>query len=333
MMALLAAGMLCTGAQAQEDTGEEIRRIEESGVAFVMPEEYTAAQGTIQIDGGEFNYGDGVYVTSFDYIAMEAGELEAFLSAEDHTEEELQAYYSVILPMAYILGINDNRDDEDLVSYLAQYGIAVSGLEEIGSDGASRFYLLRGEELVPDDAARELGEFGEEYLSLREQTDLILDNVSVFEPKSAMDSLKEEGVFFETTDLEGNAINSKELFGESKVTMVNIWTTWCGYCIQEMPELEEIYQTYRDSGVNVVGLLYDGTDEAAVEEAGEIIADTGVTYTSILPWEGYEEMFPVQGFPTTLFIDSSGAVMTDEVVGADVQRYISTLDELLAAEE
>ena len=42
-------------------------------------------------------------------------------------------------------------------------------------------------------------------------------------------------VAFETTDLDGNTVNSADLFAASKLTMINIWGTFCGPCISEMP--------------------------------------------------------------------------------------------------
>ena len=70
---------------------------------------------------------------------------------------------------------------------------------------------------------------------------------------------------FETTDLNGNAVSSEELFSSHQITMVNVMTTWCTYCIQELPELQELSESYASRGCAVVGLLYDGTDDALIE--------------------------------------------------------------------
>ena len=60
-----------------------------------------------------------------------------------------------------------------------------------------------------------------------------------------------ERLQFETQDLEGNACDSKELFALHDLTLVNIWATWCGPCIEEMPALEKIYQ---EGEIGVVGI-------------------------------------------------------------------------------
>lgn len=139
-------------------------------------------------------------------------------------------------------------------------------------------------------------------------------------------------ISFQATDLDGNAVDSGELFTGSKITMINIWGTYCGPCIEEMPELERINQEYADQGVRVVGLLVDvtDTDDTMLAEAESIVRDTGVTYPSLKSWEGCGDQFPASAIPTTYFVDSSGKLVGEPIVGADVMSYRQTLDELLA---
>jgi thiol-disulfide isomerase/thioredoxin len=42
--------------------------------------------------------------------------------------------------------------------------------------------------------------------------------------------------------------------------IVNFWATWCPPCVEEMPDLQRIRDTYRDRGVEVIGI---GIDNAA----------------------------------------------------------------------
>ena len=52
---------------------------------------------------------------------------------------------------------------------------------------------------------------------------------------------KEKFPSFETTDTKGNKVTEK-IFADKEITMVNVWGTFCGPCINEMPELQKIYQ-------------------------------------------------------------------------------------------
>ena len=139
------------------------------------------------------------------------------------------------------------------------------------------------------------------------------------------------GISFKTTDLDGNAVDSKELFAKNKVTMINIWGTYCGPCVEEMPELEQMSKEYADKGAAIVGLVVDVSeaDDSKLADAKDIIKDTGVTYLNLKAWDGSKDQLSAPGTPTTYFVDSTGNLIGDPVVGANVMKYRQTLDELL----
>ncbi len=61
---------------------------------------------------------------------------------------------------------------------------------------------------------------------------------------------------FSATDLDGNAVD-ESIFSSSKLTMVNIWATFCGPCIGEMPDLGLLNEEYASEGFQVVGIVAD----------------------------------------------------------------------------
>ena len=77
--------------------------------------------------------------------------------------------------------------------------------------------------------------------------------------------------------------------------------------------------------------MYDGNEESALETAKQIMADTGVTYPVILPPENIDDIFPLEAFPTTYFVDREGTILSEPLVGAYVTMYENIVDELLAA--
>ena len=124
------------------------------------------------------------------------------------------------------------------------------------------------------------------------------------EDSKQAESDKEDKKFPEFTakTISGEDISS-DLFKDSKLTVVNVWGSWCGPCVQEIPELQKLYESMKDKDVNVIGLAQDaGTDLDAVKE---IIDKNKVTYQNIVP-EGATEDFvmSIMAFPTTFFVDS-----------------------------
>lgn len=133
-------------------------------------------------------------------------------------------------------------------------------------------------------------------------------------------------------DMEGNSVTN-DIFSQYDATIVNFWSNGCGTCIQEMPELEEIYQNYKDKNINLIGVGADsGTSEDMLNEAREILAGKGVTYMNISPDpEGalYGEIYSnINGFPTTYVVDREGNIIGAPIVG-NVKLQLQTLESRL----
>ena len=118
-------------------------------------------------------------------------------------------------------------------------------------------------------------------------------------------------ISFNATDTSGKSVSS-DMFAKNKVTMLNIWGTFCGPCIRKMPDLAKLCDANKANGVEVVGIVIDildrrGNINSRVKSSGEsIIKQTEANYTHIIPTK---EMFSgflrnVQVVPTTIFVDS-----------------------------
>ena len=66
---------------------------------------------------------------------------------------------------------------------------------------------------------------------------------------------KEKFPEFKTTDSNGNEVTEK-IFADKDITMVNVWGTFCGPCINEMPELQKIYESL-PKNANLIGIAAD----------------------------------------------------------------------------
>lgn len=128
---------------------------------------------------------------------------------------------------------------------------------------------------------------------------------------------------FTATDLEGNAVN-QDIFADHDLTMINIWATFCGPCLSEMPELGEIHTEYQDKGVQVVGVVMDvlsqdGTfSDSQIATAKEIVEKTGASYLHLLPSEDliYAVLGEVTAVPETIFVDKNGSLVGKTYMGA-----------------
>lgn len=134
---------------------------------------------------------------------------------------------------------------------------------------------------------------------------------------------------FSTTDIYGNAIDSS-IFAESEYTLINIWGTFCGPCINEMPELQEIYEDLPEN-IQMIGIVCDAYtgDDMMIGEAVDIVESLGVEYTNLVYCNDMNDyLYNVQYIPTTLIVDSEGYVITEPIIGADVEAYKEIIAQL-----
>lgn len=143
---------------------------------------------------------------------------------------------------------------------------------------------------------------------------------------------------FSTQDVNGNTY-TKDIFKDYDLTLVNIYTTWCTPCVQEMPELEKLYQQMKDQGVNVIGVVLDVLDEKGeivqddLERAQALVERTGVSYPSLLPDSTYMNgrLTGIEGFPETFFVDKNGNIVGETYSGSgDYDYWLSVVETELA---
>ena len=137
-------------------------------------------------------------------------------------------------------------------------------------------------------------------------------------------------ITFEGMDLEGNTI-SEDVFLQSKLTMVNVWATYCGPCLNEMPGLGELAAEHDRAEFQIIGIVSDvreGEDPSLVEE---LVQQTGADYPHLLANASIDQalLAGVSGVPTTFFFDGEGAYLGGIVGAADKSTWEELIHELL----
>lgn len=145
---------------------------------------------------------------------------------------------------------------------------------------------------------------------------------------------------FQAVDFEGNIYN-ESLFKGKKLTMINIWATFCGPCINEMPDLEKLSKTYGEDEFQLIGMVCDVSydkgyyDTVLLEDAIEIAGEvTGTTYLHLLPSPSLDhiKLADVYSVPETIFVDETGKVINRSYIGSrSYEDWKAIVDDILAA--
>ncbi len=132
-------------------------------------------------------------------------------------------------------------------------------------------------------------------------------------------------VDLELVDKDGNPVKLSDY--EGKFIALNFFGTWCTYCMQEMPDLEKVYSEYEGDDFVIILLNATTTEKISAEEVGQWYEDGGYTMPMMMDLDGTAlGTYPVQGFPTTYFINQEGKVLGAVSGMLDEETLLSIID-------
>ena len=278
------------------------------------------------------------------YLGRTNAEMDEFgktigeITDDGMTDEQKEAYDAFIsqiptIAIFRVIGLGADKDKNYLNEY---YNQPIKVCEELGTGGDYTFYYVVLDfteeywnwfrNTYPEDRFNEFKQLWEEAGT----TDNFRNRITVKAPEKNYTAPKEGAISFETVDLEGNPVTSKELFADHKITMVNLWATWCTHCVRELPELERMSKEWAEQDCQIIGICDDATDDEMAAEAIKILEKNGVTYRNIRSTDELKELLKFTSLPTSYYVDSEGVVLDYPIKGAQIEVYPEKLQELLS---
>ena len=312
-----------------------------AGFSFTVPESFSSCKGQLYYaDRGETDYGSEIFSADIIYLARSDEEKAAYeekIAGATELTPELQAvtdeYYDNRNPGLVSFVCAGKETDSQKITDTVLYGLPAREFTQVGESDKYNFHFIVPDYTGYEDFLREnLGdELYEEFDAQLKNAGSLKAQVSVKDPVRPVTAAGTgEQFVFETTDLDGKAVSSADLFAGHKVTMINIWATWCDPCKNELPELEEFAKELAGKDCQIIGICEDTSyDDTAAAEAKEILAKAGVTYPNIKATDEMLEMMTCLAMPTSYFVDSEGHVLTMPVRGADFEKYRERIEEAL----
>jgi thiol-disulfide isomerase/thioredoxin len=313
----------------------------EAGIVLTAPDSIIQAKGMIYpLTLGEIDPERKIACAFLQYVPLNDEELALVYEDEANLTEEQKAriieIYGRAVLLYYFCSVGNGKTFEDVQDVILK-GASPDGYSvyELGRIGEDSFYLM-----VPKPDSEETVKFTaqfpedcrQEYIDLLKDTDAVIAGVTVQEPMRPGDAVGSV-ISFELTDFSGNPVSSEDLFAGHKVTLVNLWASWCGPCVAEMPQLEALWQEYGAKGAGFVGICLDGYKEKCLAEAKQIAADCGVTYPLLACTKDVETRLRdsvVAAYPTTVFVNEKGEILASPISGVRIDAYRETLERFLS---
>lgn len=250
----------------------------------------------------------------------------AYISWSEMTEEQKEAEVDKLgtayddwcksLAKIGVIGIYDEDSEKELDELTG-----CTEHKEIGSssDGKYKYYLSTNKD-ADESLKKEV-----------EKIDVTLTEMTPFQQLSAFDQPQDTSNAgdsktvgkFETKGVDGKDYTEK-VFSDYDLTLVNIFTTWCSPCVNEIPELEKLYEEMKEKGVGVVGVVLDTVgddgkqDDATVKKAGVLQEKTKASYPFLIPDSTMMNgrLNGISAFPETFFVDKEGNIVGETYSGS-----------------
>lgn len=126
---------------------------------------------------------------------------------------------------------------------------------------------------------------------------------------------------FKALDLDKKEYDQDILKGK-KLTVLNIWGTFCEPCIKELSTLSSLSEEYKDKDVQFVGIVIDTLEQngnysdTMIDIAKQLVEKNNIKYLTLLPSQDLIDAYlnNVQNIPHTIILDSNGNILK-EIVG------------------
>ena len=115
---------------------------------------------------------------------------------------------------------------------------------------------------------------------------------------------------FTFPDMDGRPVQLAALRG--KVVFINVWTTWCPPCIEEMPTIQRLHEQLNPKGLVVLAINMDALGRQTVEP---FLSKRRLTFPILLdPESQTERLYRTAGIPESFIVDKAG-LLVEKIIG------------------
>lgn len=185
------------------------------------------------------------------------------------------------------------------------------------NDPVGLYWLLNGVSMVPDDKAIEILSKMEPYW----KGNPTFDEMAKTYAHVASTAVGKKFVDF-AVELDGKTTRLSDYVGKGNYALVDFWASWCGPCRQEIPNLIEAYNQYKDKGLVVLGVAtWD-----KVEDTQKAIEELHIPYPQILNAQKIgSDAYGIQGIPEIILFSPDGIILERGLRGEAIKEKLAEI--------
>lgn len=127
---------------------------------------------------------------------------------------------------------------------------------------------------------------------------------------------------FKLPGIKGDSIALSDLIGKTDFVMIDFWASWCGPCMEFLPELQSFYTKYKGTSIEILGVSLDDNKKAWTST----VASHKISWKLVSDLKGWKcegsRAYAVNSIPSTVLIDKSGKIVGRNLSIAEMEKLI-----------
>ncbi len=155
------------------------------------------------------------------------------------------------------------------------------------------------------------------------------------ETKMKLTALMDQPMALTYAAVDGRTVDLAQWRG--KVVLIDFWATWCGPCLQELPNVKAVYAKYHDQGFEIAGIAFDQAHDPAHPAKRQRSADEFKAFTTEhgMPWPQYYDgtywknpfgqQYGIRAIPAMFLLDREGRLVSTNARGPKLEQEVKRL--------
>jgi len=128
---------------------------------------------------------------------------------------------------------------------------------------------------------------------------------------------------FKLPGINGDSIALSGLVGKTNFVLIDFWASWCGPCMQFLPELQAFYAKHKGTDLEILGVSLDDNKEAWIST----VKVHNITWKLVSDLKGWKckgsRVYAVNSIPNTVLIDRSGKIVGRNLSIPDMEKLLN----------
>ena len=147
-------------------------------------------------------------------------------------------------------------------------------------------------------------------------------NVIKVKEKAEAALSQKEGEMFKDFAVEYNGKTTRlsDYVGHGQYVLADFWASWCSPCRQQIPDLIDLYQQYKEKGLTVLGIAFRDKPE----ETEKAIRDLGISYPQIINAQDIPAtLYGIDALPHTILFAPDGTIIASNIYGEELKEKLA----------